>query len=34
MDPENPDAEESFITDRQMKAMNIVIRKTVWGALS
>jgi hypothetical protein len=33
MDPENPDAEEGFITDRQMKAMNIVIRKTVADAV-
>ena len=29
MDPENPDSEEGFITDRQMKALNIVIRHTV-----
>jgi hypothetical protein len=29
MDPENPDSEEGFITDRQMKALNIVIRRTV-----
>jgi hypothetical protein len=29
MDPENPDSERGFITDRQMKALNIVIRKTV-----
>lgn len=29
MDPENPGSEEGFITDRQMKALNIVIRKTV-----
>lgn len=32
-DPENPDAERGFITDRQMKAMNIVIRRTVWDAI-
>lgn len=29
MDPENPDSDEGFITDRQMKALNIVIRRTV-----
>jgi hypothetical protein len=29
MDPENPDSEEGFITDRQMKALNIIIRHTV-----
>jgi len=29
MDPEDPDRDEGFITDRQMKALNIVIRKTV-----
>jgi hypothetical protein len=33
MDPENPDSEEGSITDRQMKALNIVIRKTVADAL-
>jgi hypothetical protein len=29
MDPENPDSDEGFITDRQMKALNVVIRHTV-----
>lgn len=29
MDPENPASKEGFITDRQMKALNIVIRHTV-----
>jgi hypothetical protein len=29
MDPDNPDSDEGFITDRQMKALNIVIRQTV-----
>lgn len=29
MDPENPGSEEGFITDRQMKALNIVVRYTV-----
>jgi hypothetical protein len=33
MDPENPGSEEGFITDRQMKALNIVIRKTVADAV-
>jgi len=32
-DPENPDSDEGFITDRQMKAMNIVIRRTVTEAV-
>jgi hypothetical protein len=34
MDPENPDSEEGFITDRQMKALNIVIRQTVHDAVT
>lgn len=34
MDPEDPDREEGFITDRQMKAMNIVIRHAVHEAIS
>jgi hypothetical protein len=34
MDPENPEADEGFITDRQMKAMNFVIRHTVYEVLS
>lgn len=39
MDPENPNPEdpdeaEGFITDRQMKALNIVIRHTVSEAVS
>jgi hypothetical protein len=29
MDPENPSSREGFITDRQMKALNIVVRRTV-----
>jgi hypothetical protein len=29
MDPEKPDSQDGFITDRQMKALNIVIRHTV-----
>ncbi len=33
MDPENPDSKEGFITDRQMKAINIVIRHTVSEAV-
>jgi hypothetical protein len=33
MDPENPDSERGFITDRQMKALNIVIRQTVSEAI-
>lgn len=33
LDPENPDAEEGFITDKQMRALNIVIRYTVYEAL-
>jgi hypothetical protein len=32
-DPENPDSGEGFITDRQMKAMNIVIRHAVTEAV-
>jgi len=34
MDPENPDSKEGFITDRQMKALNIVIRQTVHKAIT
>lgn len=33
MDPEEPGRNEGFITDRQMKALNIVIRKTVSDAV-
>lgn len=33
MDPETCDTEEGFITDRQMKAMNVVIRHTVSEAI-
>jgi hypothetical protein len=32
-DPSNPDSGEGFITDEQMRAMNIVIRRTVYDAL-
>jgi hypothetical protein len=31
-DPENPDSGEGFITDKQMRALNIVIRRTVYDA--
>lgn len=34
MNPEKPTSKRGFITDRQMKAMNIVIRHTVYGVLS
>jgi hypothetical protein len=34
MNPENPDSKEGFITDRQMKALNIVIRRTVHKAVT
>jgi hypothetical protein len=34
LDPENPDSEEGFITDKQMRALNIVIRYTVHEALT
>jgi hypothetical protein len=33
VDPENPDSEEGFITDKQMRALNIVIRHTIHEAL-
>ncbi len=33
-DPENPDSGEGFITDDQMKAMNIVIRHAVTEAVT
>ena len=33
MDPEVPGRDEGFITDRQMKALNIVIRQTVSEAI-
>ena len=34
LDPGNPDAERGFISDAQMRALNIVIRHTVHKALS
>lgn len=34
MDPETGSTDEGFITDRQMQAMNIVIRKTVYDAVT
>lgn len=34
MDPDNPGSEEGFISDRQMKALNIVIRRTVSKAVA
>lgn len=34
MDPDNPDSEEGFISDRQMKALNVVIRRTVSKAVA
>ena len=34
MNPEDPAAPEGFITDRQMKALNIVIRYTVYDMVS
>ncbi len=33
MDPEEPGRDEGFITDRQMKALNIVVRQTVSEAV-
>ena len=33
VDPSNPDSGRGFITDKQMKALNIVIRRTVHNAL-
>ena len=33
MDPEVPDRDQGFLTDRQMKALNIVIRQTVSEAI-
>jgi hypothetical protein len=33
VDPEDPDSEEGFITDKQMRALNIVIRHTIHEAL-
>jgi hypothetical protein len=33
MDPETCDKDEGFITDRQMKALNVVIRQTVSEAV-
>ena len=32
-DPENPNSGEGFITDKQMRALSIVIRHTVYDAL-
>jgi hypothetical protein len=32
-DPDNPDSDEGFISDTQMRALNIVIRRTVHEAL-
>src|SRR5579859_3814618 len=34
LDPDNPDAAEGFISDGQMRALNITIRRTVHEALS
>lgn len=34
MDPETCGTDEGFITDRQMKALNIVIRRTVHEAIT
>jgi hypothetical protein len=34
MDPDNPGSKEGFISDRQMKALNIVIRRTVSKAVA
>ena len=34
MNPETASDEEGFITDRQMKALNIVIRHTVYEVVS
>jgi hypothetical protein len=34
IDPENPDSDEGFITDKQMRALNITIRYTIHEALS
>lgn len=34
MDPDEPGREEGFISDRQMKALNIVIRRTVSKAVA
>jgi hypothetical protein len=33
-DPENPDSGRGFITDKQMRALSIVIRRTVYDALN
>jgi len=33
LDPEHPESDEGFITDKQMRALNIVIRRTVYEAL-